>query len=73
MDAGPITRSVTAIRGAVRAGLSGGPAVDARGRVLATVFARRPGEVGGYGIPSSVVRNVLEQVGTKALSTECAR
>jgi S1-C subfamily serine protease len=70
---GPIIRSATAIRGAVRAGLSGGPAVDARGRVLATVFARRPGEVGGYGIPSSVVRNVLEQVGTKALSTECAR
>ena len=70
---GPITRSVTAIRGAVRPGLSGGPGIDARGRVLATVFARRPGEAGGYGIPSSVVRNVLEQVGTKALKTECAR
>jgi S1-C subfamily serine protease len=70
---GSITRSVTAIRGAIRPGLSGGPGVDARGRVLATVFARWPREVGGYGIPSSVVRNVLEQVGTKALETECAR
>ena len=70
---GPITRSVTAIRGVIRPGLSGGPGIDARGRVLTTVFARRPGEAGGYGIPSSVVRNVLEQVGTKALKTECAR
>ena len=70
---GPVTRSVTAIRGDVRPGLSGGPGVDAQGRVQTTVFARRPGEPGGYGIPSSVVRRVLERVGTKALSTECAR
>jgi len=70
---GPVTRSVTAIRGDVRPGASGGPGVDAQGRVQTTVFARRPGDVGGYGIPSPLVRSVLEQVGTKPLTTECAR
>lgn len=69
---GPVTRSVTAIRGDVRPGLSGGAGVDAQGRVVTTVFARRPGEAGGYGIPSSNVRDVLEQVGTRALVTDCA-
>ncbi len=70
---GQVTRAVTAIRGEIRPGLSGGPGVDARGRVLTTVFARRPGDVGGYGIPSALVQSVLERVGTKSLSTECAR
>jgi uncharacterized membrane protein required for colicin V production len=70
---GPVTRPVTAIRGEVRPGLSGGPGVDARGRVRTTVFARRSGDVGGYGIPPLLVRAVLSQVGTKALATECAR
>ncbi len=69
----PVTRSVTAIRGQVRPGLSGGPGVDAQGRVLTTVFARRPGEVGGYGIPSAVVRDVLGRVGTRLLRTDCSR
>lgn len=72
-DRGPVTRSVTAIRGEVRPGLSGGPGVDGQGRVRTTVFARRPGDVGGYGIPPSVVRSALERVGTKSISTECAR
>jgi S1-C subfamily serine protease len=72
-DRGPVTRSVTAIRGEVRPGLSGGPGLDGQGRVRTTVFARRPDDVGGYGIPPSVVRSVLEGVGTKSLSTECAR
>ena len=72
---GPITRNVTAIRGAVRAGLSGGPGVDARGRVRTTVFARRPAELGGYGIPSELVRGTLAQAeGTASpLATDCAR
>ena len=38
---------------------SGGPGVDARGRVRTTVFARRPAERGGYGIPSELVRETL--------------
>jgi S1-C subfamily serine protease len=72
---GPITRTVTAIRGVVQPGLSGGPGVDARGRVRTTVFARRPAERGGYGIPSDIVREMLAQAeGTgPPLTTDCAR
>jgi S1-C subfamily serine protease len=72
---GPITRTVTAIRGVVQPGLSGGPGVDARGRVRTTVFARRPAERGGYGIPSDLVRETLAQAeGTgPPLTTDCAR
>ncbi len=43
---GPILRSITALRGRVRPGNSGGPMVDRAGQVVATVFAaitaRRP-------------------------------
>jgi S1-C subfamily serine protease len=72
---GPITRTVTAIRGVVQPGLSGGPGVDGQGRVRTTVFARRPAERGGYGIPSEVVRATLAQAeGTgPPLTTDCAR
>ena len=38
----PTPRRVTTIRGALRGGNSGGPVVDAAGRVVTTVFARRP-------------------------------
>ncbi len=70
---GPVTRNVTAIRGEVRPGLSGGPGVDAEGRVRTVVFARRPEDVGGYGVPPATVRDVLEKVGSKPLSSECAQ
>lgn len=70
---GPITRQVTAIRGAVEPGSSGGPGIDAQGRVRTTVFARRPRETGGYGIPADVVRRTLAQVGTRPVAaTDCA-
>ena len=48
--AGRSRRQVTAIRGIVEPGSSGGPGIDAQGRVRTTVFARRPRETGGYGI-----------------------
>jgi S1-C subfamily serine protease len=70
---GPVTRPVTALRGEVRPGLSGGPGVDGRGRVRTTVFARRAGDAGGYGIPPTLVQAVLDRAGTKPLATECAR
>ena len=59
---GPVTRDVTAIRAFVRPGGSGGPVVDARGRVRTVVFARRAGEEGGYGIPTDLVRALLDHL-----------
>jgi len=71
---GPVTRAVTAIRGVVKPGSSGGPGVDALGRVRTTVFARRPGDTGGYGIPADLVRAALDRAGTTPVpATGCAR
>jgi S1-C subfamily serine protease len=72
---GPVTRTVTAIRGTVRPGLSGGPGVDGRGRVRTVVFARRAAERGGYGVPTERVRTALERArgATEPLVTDCAR
>ena len=47
------------LRGDVRHGNSGGPAVDAAGAVESTVFAARVNGSGGYGVPASVVRRDL--------------
>ena len=71
---GSVTRQITAIRGAVEPGSSGGPGVDTHGHVRTTVFARRPRETGGYGIPADLVHKVLAQVGARAVpTTDCAR
>jgi S1-C subfamily serine protease len=57
---GPILRELTALRGTVLSGNSGGPMVDAKGRVLTTVFAATiTGKAGGYGVPNDVVRDAL--------------
>ncbi len=48
-------REVTAIRGLIRHGNSGGPAVNEAGRVEATVFAARIGGRPGYGVPAAPV------------------
>ena len=69
---GPVRRQVTAIRGSVQPGSSGGPGIDADGRVRTTVFARRPRETGGYGIPPSVVRKALDAVRSQPVApTDC--
>jgi S1-C subfamily serine protease len=68
---GPVQRQMTTIRGAVQPGSSGGPGVDAQGRVQTTVFARRPRETGGYGIPADLVRKVLGQAGKPVAATSC--
>jgi uncharacterized membrane protein required for colicin V production len=71
---GPIKRLVTGIRGTVQPGNSGGPGVDALGRVRTTIFARRPQETGGYGVPAELVREALAQVGRDPVDpTECTR
>jgi S1-C subfamily serine protease len=59
---GPIRRAMTPFRGAVRSGNSGGPAVDAQGEVLTTVFAASLGDgaPSGLGVPNAVVADALE-------------
>jgi uncharacterized membrane protein required for colicin V production len=52
-------REVTAVRGLIRHGNSGGPAVDGSGRVEATIFAARIGAQAGYGVPAVAVRAAL--------------
>ena len=66
---GPVRRPVTTLRGRVRHGNSGGPAVDGSGRVQTTIFAARLGSDSGYGVPTSVVREALDNVGPRAVST----
>ena len=55
---GPIQRSITTLRGYVRPGNSGGPLVDAAGKVVGTVFAAivgSPGQRGGFAVPNALV------------------
>ncbi|HKB51354.1 MAG TPA: MarP family serine protease [Solirubrobacterales bacterium] len=57
---GPIRRSISFLRGSVRSGNSGGPLVDSRGRVLATIFAATTsGPPGGFAVPNDVVQEAL--------------
>ena len=67
----PTPRLVTTLRGVIRSGNSGGPVVDAKGRVLTTVFAQRAGTEGGYGVPTKIVRAAIAKAGTQALETAC--
>ena len=70
---GPVRRQMTAIRGVVEPGSSGGPGIDAQGRVRTTVFARRPRETGGYGIPDDLVRKAVAQANRRPVApTACA-
>jgi hypothetical protein len=71
---GPVQRMITSVRGLVRPGNSGGPAVDASGRVVTTIFAaatsrRRT----GYGVPDSVVRGALRRARGLVDTGPCAR
>ncbi len=57
---GPVTRELTAVRGEVRSGNSGGPLVDGAGRVMGTIFAATTqGKPGGYAVPNDVVARAL--------------
>ena len=71
---GPVHRLITSLRGLVREGNSGGPVVDARGRVLTTVFAATVGgSQGGYGVPDPVVRAALAGARGTVSTGPCAR
>ena len=59
---GPVNRRITTLRGDIRHGNSGGPAVDIRGHVQTTVFASRVGvESQGYGVPTELVQAKLAE------------
>jgi uncharacterized membrane protein required for colicin V production len=64
-------REVTAISGLVRHGNSGGPAVDAAGRVEATLFAARVGAQAGYGVPAAPVRSALSRARGRVSTGGC--
>jgi S1-C subfamily serine protease len=67
---GPLQRSIAFLRGRVRSGNSGGPLVDARGRVLATLFAATTsGPPGGFAIPNEVVRRAIAVAAATEVNT----
>ena len=67
---GPVQRLITTLRGNVRRGNSGGPAVDFEGNVQTTIFASRVGVEGqGYGVPTRLVREELDAVSGRRVDT----
>jgi S1-C subfamily serine protease len=72
---GPVERSMTALRGLVRSGNSGGPMVDGEGHVVTTIFAATTGDQqrGGYGVPNTVIDRALGDVGGAVSTGPCAR
>lgn len=77
---GPVTRSITPLRGLVRPGNSGGPLLDRAGEVLGTVFAAitsptPSGGPGGMAVPNGIVRAQLALASsrrTPVSSGQCA-
>lgn len=70
---GPLRRRLTALRGRVRSGNSGGPMVDGRGRVVTTVFAATTsGPRGGYGVPNAIVRRAISGADRRVSTGPCA-
>ncbi len=69
---GPVDRTITALRGSVRSGNSGGPLVDAKGRVVGTVFAATTSGVpGGFAIPAEDVRDALAHTSASVSTGPC--
>jgi S1-C subfamily serine protease len=69
---GPVLRAITALRGSVRHGDSGAPAIDEAGRVETTVFAARRGARAGYGVPTDAVRRALDAADRPVSTGGCA-
>jgi S1-C subfamily serine protease len=71
---GPVDRTITALRGLVRSGNSGGPVVDDRGEAIATVFAATTsGPPGGFAIPAQLLRGALREAGQPVGTGPCTR
>jgi S1-C subfamily serine protease len=67
----PVNRAVTTLRGTLRNGDSGGPAVNGNGAVETVVFASRVGG-GGFGVASSAVRTNLANAKRPVSTGACA-
>jgi S1-C subfamily serine protease len=73
-DRGPVERIVTSFRVYVRPGNSGGPAVDADGRVVSTIFASRTdSDNSGYGVPSRIVQRHLRAAASRTSPVSTGR
>jgi S1-C subfamily serine protease len=71
---GPVTRELISLRGEVRSGNSGGPLVDASGKVMGTVFAATTqGKPGGYAVPNGVVSEALKDTTGPVSTGPCTR
>ncbi|HEU4392096.1 MAG TPA: MarP family serine protease [Solirubrobacterales bacterium] len=69
---GPIERTIVVLRGSVRSGNSGGPLVDAGGRVVGSVFAATTsGPPGGFAVPAEDVRAALGKVSSGVGTGPC--
>jgi hypothetical protein len=70
-----VRRKITSFRGDVQPGNSGGPIVDAAGRVSATVFAKSTGggPEGGFAIPNDIVRDTLRSASGQVGTGPCVR
>jgi S1-C subfamily serine protease len=65
-DNGPVERIVTGFRVYVRPGNSGGPAINADGQVISTIFASRTdSNNSGYGVPSRIVERHLRTAASR--------
>jgi S1-C subfamily serine protease len=64
-------REITAVRGLIRHGNSGGPAVSQSGAVEATIFAARVGSDAGYGVPAQAVRAALARAKRPVSTGSC--
>lgn len=70
----PVERTVTSFRAPLFPGNSGGPAVNAEGEVVSTIFASRAGSNdSGYGIPSGIVQQRLEQAANRTEPVDTGR
>jgi S1-C subfamily serine protease len=70
---GPVTRQLLSLRGLVRHGNSGGPLVDAKGRVVGTIFAASTGaRRGGFAVPDAIVQRILAGANKTVGTGPCA-